>query len=76
MLLAECISVTVQNNKVCIDLPFGFKQHCLSVPSSIPNGQKAQACLHICTHFGLPTGIKVEIRVGNNTVYQQTIGSC
>lgn len=75
-LAAQCIGVTVENNKVCLNLPLGFGKHCLPLPVSIPNGTAAQACLDICTKFGIPTGIKVSIIVAGSTVYQETFGLC
>ncbi|WP_417727603.1 hypothetical protein [Roseovarius sp.] len=75
-LAAQCIAVTVENNKVCLNLPLGFGKHCFPLPVSIPNGTAAEACLDICTKFGIPTGIKVYIKVAGNTVLSETFGVC
>ncbi len=71
-----CISVTVENNKVCINLPLGFGKHCLPIPVSIPDGTAGEACIHICTTWGIPTGLKVTVKVGGVTVVSQTFGKC
>ncbi len=73
---AECVSVTVENNKICINLPLGFGKHCLSIPISIPNGTAGKACLSICTTWGIPTGIKVSVVIAGVTVVSQTFGKC
>ncbi|BDA86694.1 hypothetical protein Sa4125_42360 [Aureimonas sp. SA4125] len=74
--LAQCISVTVSNNKVCLNLPLGIGSVCLPIPISFPNGTVAQACLSICTTWGLPTGVKVSVIVAGITIVQQTFGKC
>ncbi|HXH16132.1 MAG TPA: hypothetical protein VNJ10_08370 [Sphingomonas sp.] len=73
---ATCVSVTVQNGKVCLNLPFGFGSVCLPIPSIIPSGTAGQACLDICTTWGVPTGIKVTVTIAGKTVVQQTFGFC
>tara|TARA_R110002095_G_scaffold192148_1_gene170000 strand:- start:171 stop:530 length:360 start_codon:yes stop_codon:yes gene_type:complete len=76
LLSGGCIKVTVENGKVCLSLPLGIGKVCLPIPSSIPNGTAAQACLHICTTFGIPTGIKVTVSVAGITIVQQSFGKC
>jgi len=73
---AQCIAVTISNNQVCLTLPLGLGKHCLHLPVHIPNGTAAQACLTICTHFGIPTGVKVSVVVAGSTVFSQTFGAC
>lgn len=73
---AECISVTVENHKICLNLPLGFGKHCISIPVKIPNGTAGKACLHICTTWGIPTGIRVTVEIGGVTVVSQTFGKC
>lgn len=75
-LLAECISVTVEDHEVCLNLPLGFGSVCLPIPSFIPEGEAAQACLSICTTWGVPTGVKVSVSVAGITVVSQTFGKC
>lgn len=75
-LLAECISVTVEDNKICIDLPLGLGKHCISIPVNVPNGTAAQACLKICTTFGIPTGVEVSVIVAGVTIVSQKFGKC
>ncbi|CAD0221978.1 hypothetical protein [Chryseobacterium sp. JV274] len=76
LVTAECISITVENNKVCINLPLGFGKYCFSIPLSIPNGTAGQACLSICTTWGIPTGIRVTIIIGGITIISQSFGKC
>jgi len=75
-LAGGCISVTVENNKVCVDLPLGLGKHCLPIPLSVPNGTAAQACLNICTTWGIPTGVSVSVKVAGVTVVSQSFGKC
>ena len=65
---AQCISVTVQNNEVCLNLPLGIGSVCLPIPVSIPDGTAAEACLSICTTWGIPTGVKVTVSVAGHTI--------
>lgn len=71
-----CISVTVENGKICLNLPLGIGKVCLPIPSSIPNGTAAQACLHICTTGPFPTGVKVTVTVAGITVVSKSFGRC
>ncbi|WP_369239956.1 hypothetical protein [Jiella sp. M17.18] len=75
-LLAECVSVSVQDHKVCVDLPLGLGKHCIPIPLNIPNGEAGSACLSICTTFGFPTGVKVSVIVAGITVVSETFGKC
>ena len=73
---AECISVTVENGKVCLNLPLGIGKYCFTVPSIFPNGTVGQACLSICTTWGIPTGVKVTVVIAGVTVINQSFGKC
>ncbi|BCA61135.1 hypothetical protein HMP09_0369 [Sphingomonas sp. HMP9] len=73
---ATCISVTVQNGKVCLNLPLGFGSVCLPIPAIFPSGTAGQACIDICTTWGVPTGIKVSVSIAGRTIVQQTFGYC
>ena len=75
-ILAQCISVTVANHKVCLNLPLGIGRVCLPLPINIPNGKVAKACLSICTRFGIPTGVKVTVAVGSVTIITKKFGIC
>lgn len=72
--LAECISVTSGNREVCLNLPLGLGNVCIPLPIDLPDGTAAQVCLHICTTWGIPTGVKVEISVGGMKVVEQSFG--
>ena len=74
--LAECIEVTVGDHKVCLKLPLGIGKVCIPIPVSVPNGTLAKACLHICTTFGIPTGVKVTVSVGGVTIITKKFGKC
>lgn len=72
--LAECISLTVGNGQVCLELPLGLGSVCLPIPVSFPNGTAAQACLRICTTFGVPTGVCVQVVIAGVSVVEQCFG--
>ncbi len=74
--LAECISVTVKDNKICLDLPLGIGSVCIPIPISVPDGTAAQACLHICTTWGIPTGVKVTVSVAGVQIVSKSFGKC
>lgn len=73
--LAECISVTINNGKACLNLPLGIGSVCIPVPN-IYNGQVASACLSICTTWGIPTGVRVTVIVAGITIVSQSFGKC
>jgi hypothetical protein len=75
-LLAECISVTVENGKICLNLPLGIGKYCLPVPSIIPNGTAAEACISICTTWGIPTGVRVTVSVAGKVIISKTFLKC
>ena len=74
-LLSECVSVTLKNGKACLNLPLGIGNVCIPVPIKY-NGEVAQACLHICTTFGVPTGVRVTISVAGIQIVSKTFGKC
>jgi hypothetical protein len=76
LLHSQCIAVTVEKGKVCLSLPLGFGKVCLPIPIKFPDGTAAQACLKICTTWGVPTGIKVSVEIAGITVVSQTYGKC
>ncbi|KAF0122237.1 MAG: hypothetical protein FD152_3616 [Xanthobacteraceae bacterium] len=73
---AQCISVTVDNGKICLNLPLGLGKFCFPVPPVFPNGTAAQACLSICTTWGIPTGVRVTISIAGNVILEKTFGKC
>jgi len=74
---AQCISVTVQNGQACVNLPLGLGSACLPIPGWIPNGTAAQACLDLCTKWGIPCGVEVTVSVAGQQIVQKTYGcSC
>jgi hypothetical protein len=75
-LAGGCISVTVQNGSICVNLPLGIGSICLPIPSIFPNGTAAQACVSICTTWGIPTGVKVTISIAGVVVVQKTFLKC
>jgi hypothetical protein len=68
---AACITVTVQNRRVCLSLPFGFGQACLPIPINVGGGTSAQACLNVRTILGFPIGVCVTVRVGGSEIVRQ-----
>ncbi|MGN6570835.1 MAG: hypothetical protein ACTHLO_05420, partial [Pseudolabrys sp.] len=76
-LAAHGISVTVQNGQVCLNLPFGLGSGCLPMPAILPNGTAAQACLDICTKWGIPCGVEVTVSIAGHVIVRKGFGcSC
>lgn len=73
---AQCVSVTVHSHKVCVKLPLGLGKHCLPIPLNIGDGTAGKACLHICTKFGFPTGVRVTVEIAGVQVVSQSFGAC
>ena len=77
MIGAQCISVTVKNHKVCINLPLGIGSKCFTVPAWVPEGPAVQACLDICTKWGIPCGVQVTLSVAGKLILKKGFGcSC
>jgi hypothetical protein len=73
---AQCISITVNNGEVCLNLPLGLPSVCIPVPSWVPNGATVQACLSICTVLGIPCGVEVTVSFNGNQLLQKGFGCC
>ena len=73
---AHCISVEVEDGKICLELPVGIGKVCLPIPKIIPNGTAAEACLTICTHWGIPTGVSVTVSALGKVIVKKSFGSC
>lgn len=73
--LAECISVTIGSGKVCLNLPLGIGSVCIPIPVSF-DGQVAQACLSICTTWGIPSGVEVTVSVAGVVIVRKSFGKC
>ncbi len=71
---AECITVSIENGQVCIDLPIVGKK-CIPIPLPFPSGTSAQACIDLCYHV-VPTGVTVYVSVNGQVVAQQSFGWC
>jgi hypothetical protein len=70
---AGCIGVISQDNQVCLQLPVVGN---LCVPVDLPDGSVAEACVVVCTHWGIPTGICLTIRALGNNIFRQCYGWC
>lgn len=70
-----CVSVTIENGKACLNVPI-YGSVCIDVPSSIPNGTLAEACVDICKKFGIPCGVEAYIKVAGQTVASKDWGCC
>jgi len=74
---AQCISVTVRNGQACLNLPLGIGHVCLPIPSWVPNGTAVQACLAICTKWGIPCGVEVTVSLAGQLIVRKNFGcSC
>lgn len=76
LVAAQCISVTVEDHKVCINLPLSLGKHCIPIPVNFPTGTAAKACLKICTTMWVPTGVKVSIEIAGVIVASESFGKC
>jgi hypothetical protein len=70
-----CVSVTIKNGKACLNVPV-VGNVCVSVPSWVPNGDLAQACVDICKTWGIPTGACVKVDVAGQQVAKECFGKC
>lgn len=66
--ILECISVTVQNGEVCINLPLGLGRECIDLPDWVPDGEVASVCLSIRRRWGVPVGVSVCVYVAGQEV--------
>lgn len=73
---AQCITVTVANKKICVNLPLRIGRICVPVPGFVPNGKAAQACISICTTLGIPTGVRLTVTVAGAVIVRKTFGRC
>lgn len=71
-----CVSATIKNGKICVNLPLGLGQHCVSLPVHFPDGTAARACIKICTKFKIPTGCRLTVSIAGEEVYSETFGKC
>ncbi|WP_137132232.1 hypothetical protein [Rhizobium sp. FY34] len=69
-----CVSVTVQNGQVCVDIPI-FGKYCVSIPVPLPPGTAAQACVSSCGSW-IPTGACVTVTALGHQIAHQCVGSC
>lgn len=70
-----CVTVKVQDGKICVDIPL-VGQYCLNVPSWIPSGAELQACISICTTWGIPTGAKLTVSFNGQVIFTKTFLKC
>ncbi len=70
-----CSQVTIENGKACLKLPV-VGDVCVNVPSWVPNGTLAEACIDVCKKFGIPCGAKAVIRVAGQDVASASYGCC
>ena len=71
---AGCIGVSINDGQVCLSLPDPFGSICIPVPGGF-SGQ-AQACLDICSTFGIPHGVKITISVNGQVIVTKVVGIC
>lgn len=71
---AGCVTVTIDNGQVCLRLPDPFGSICIPIPGGF-SGQ-AQACLDICSTFGIPHGVKITISINGQVIVTKVVGIC
>ena len=67
-ILAECITVTVRNGRVCLRLPLDLGQVCLPIPTNVVDGTSARACVWVRTKWKVPTGACASVSVGGDEI--------
>ena len=72
--IGDCVDLRSGASEVCLDLPLGLGDVCIPLPFDLPDGVAAQACLYICTTWGIPTGVTVRVTVGGFSVVDQSFG--
>ena len=72
---AACISVTIDNGKACLNVPI-FGDVCIDIPSIIPSGTVAEACIDICKQWGVPCGVKVTVSALGSNIATKEFGCC
>ncbi len=72
--IGDCVELRSGESEVCLDLPLGLGDACIPLPFDLPDGQAAQACLYLCTTWGIPTGVTVRVTVGGFTIVEQSFG--
>lgn len=72
---AQCISVAVQNGKICLNLPLVGKV-CLPIPKFVPNGKAVEVCFGVCTTWKVPTGVKVTVSLAGKVILTKSFGKC
>ena len=71
-----CISVAVEGGRVCLKLPLGIGSICVPIPAIFPNGTVAQACISICTTWGIPTGVRLTVSISGQVIINKTFLKC
>lgn len=71
---AGCLSLVTRNNQVCLNLPLGLGSTCIPIPFHIPDGTVAQACIDICTIWGIPTGACLRVSAEGQQIARQCFG--
>ena len=70
-----CASVTVGGGQVCLNVPV-VGNVCLPIPTWVPSGTAAQACIDVCTTWGFPTGACVTVTALGQQVARECFGKC
>ncbi|MGB6229357.1 MAG: hypothetical protein WBF53_04425 [Litorimonas sp.] len=68
-----CISVKVEDGKVCVELPLGIGKICIPIPVHF-DADVAQACIKIKSTWGIPTGLCLTISIAGTQVAEQCFG--
>ena len=72
---ATCIGVGIVNRRVCLKVPV-VGNICMPVVSVPLGNVSAQACVSVCTKWGVPTGACVSVKVSGHQVARQCFGWC
>lgn len=72
---STCVSVSVGPSGICLNLPV-VGNVCIPVSIPVPIGTVAQACIDVCTKFGIPTGACVTVTALGKQIAQECFGLC
>lgn len=71
-----CIYMLVEGGKICLNLPLGIGSICVPIPQIFPDGTAAQACISICSIWGVPTGARLTVIIAGQVIINKTFLKC
>ena len=72
---AECLTLQICDNKLCLDLPFELGKICIPTPI-LCDGKPVEVCVYVCTFWGIPTGVVIVISCDGIVIARKVVGDC